>query len=366
MQLRPFQGFSFENKTLDRIGMTNSPNGLVAYPFCAAPEPGGSLVVAPGVLWIRLALPFQLDHINVWALDGGEAGWTLVDTGLGDRRTCEVWETLLTTTLAGKPVERVVATHFHPDHIGAANWLVERTGADFAASLTEWLFARVLSSGGNPATDVAVERFYRRSGLDAEPLLAVLSRKNAYARGVPGVPATLTRLRAGDALMVGATRWRVIGGGGHTAEPVSLHDEAAGILISGDQILPRISPNVSVWPTEPDADPLADYLASLSAWSDLPPDTLVLPSHGAPFRGLHERAAELADHHAMRLDEIVEFCGEPRNAAAVTRRLFDRPLDPHQMVFAMGEAIAHLNHLIRRGALARETASDGIGLYRCR
>ncbi len=343
--------------------MTSSPNGAIDYPFCSAPEPGGSLVVAPGVLWIRLALPFQLDHINVWALDGGATGWTLVDTGLGDRRTREAWDGLLSGALAGKPVERVVATHFHPDHIGAADWLVERTGAAFAASLSEWLIARVLSTGGTPAMDAAVERFYRRSGLDAEPLLAVLGRKSAYARGVPGVPVTLSRLRAGDALTVGASRWRVIGGGGHSPEPVCLHNEDAGLLISGDQILPRISPNVSVWPTEPDADPLADYLASLAAWSALPPDTLVLPSHGLPFRGLHARATELADHHTARLEEILAFCEQPRAAATVTRLLFNRPLDPHQMVFAMGEAIAHLNHLIRRGALTRWTGSDGIDLY---
>lgn len=344
--------------------MQDNPKGTVSYPVCSAPDTGCVQNVAPGVLWIRLSLPFQLDHVNVWALDGGAAGWTLVDSGLGDRRTRATWESLLETALAGKPVERVVATHFHPDHIGAAGWLVERTGADFAASLTEWLLARVLWAGADPATETAVERFYRRSGLDAEPLAAVLGRRNAYAQGVPSIPATLTRLRAGDRLTVGAARWRVIGGGGHTAEPVCLHDAENGVLIAGDQILPRISPNVSVWPTEPDADPLADYLASLAAWTELPADTLVLPSHGLPFRGLHGRAAELAAHHAQRLDEILTFCAEPRTAAAVMRRLFDRPLDTHQTVFAVGEAIAHLNHLIRRGDLTRVAGADGIDLYR--
>nr|WP_274390052.1 MBL fold metallo-hydrolase [Azospirillum doebereinerae] len=344
--------------------MAPTPNGSVDYPFCAAPDDGGALAVAPGVLWIRLTLPFQLDHINVWALDGGDSGWTLVDTGLGDRRTREVWDGLLATVLAGKPVERVVVTHFHPDHIGAADWLVERTGADFATSLTEWLVARMLCGGNTPAMEAAAERFYRRSGLDAETQAAVRDRAGSYARGVPGVPATLTRLRAGDLLNVGSTSWRVIGGAGHTAEPVSLYDAANGVLIPGDQILPRISPNISVWPAEPDADPLADYLASLDAWSELPADTLVLPSHGLPFRGLHGRAADLTDHHAARLEEIVPFCAMPQTAAAVMRRLFDRPLDTHQTVFAMGEAIAHLNHLIRRGALLRNTGPDGIDLYR--
>ncbi|SMF87539.1 Glyoxylase, beta-lactamase superfamily II [Azospirillum oryzae] len=337
--------------------MASTPDGSVDYPLCTTPDPGGWQEVVPGVLWIRLSLPFQLDHINVWALDGGMAGWTLVDCGLGDPRSRAVWEGLLHEALGGRPVERVVVTHFHPDHIGAASWLVERTGADFAASLTEWLFARTLSAGNDAAADAVVERFYRRCGLDEEALQSLLARKGAYSRGVPAVPATLTRLRAGDRLRVGDRDWTVIGGSGHTAEPVSLHRpaDAAGpdLLISGDQILPRISPNISVWPSEPDADPLADYLDSLEGWNALPADTLVLPSHGRPFHGLHRRAGELARHHAERLAEIELLCAEPQTAAAVTRALFPRPLDPQQMLFAVGEAVAHLNHLIGKGRLER-------------
>ncbi|PWC33829.1 MBL fold metallo-hydrolase [Azospirillum sp. TSO35-2] len=361
--------------------MTTTPDDAIDYPVCATPEAGGWQEVAPGVLWIRLSLPFQLDHVNVWALDGGAAGWTLVDCGLGDPRTRALWEGLLRDALGGRPVERVVATHFHPDHIGAAGWLVERTGAAFATSLTEWLFAKTLSAGNDTATDAAVERFYRRSGLEAPALAAVLGRKSAYPRGVPSVPPTLVRLRPGDRLAVGDDVWTVVGGGGHTAEPVCLHraagqteghgDGTPGLLISGDQILPRISPNISVWPTEPDADPLADYLDSLRAWSALPADTLVLPSHGRPFRGLHARAEALGAHHAERLDEIEALCATPQTAAAVTRALFPRPLDPHQTVFALGEAVAHLNHLMRQGRLERETGAapsgepdTGVDLYR--
>lgn len=343
--------------------MASTPDGSVDYPFCATPDPGGWQEVVPGVLWIRLSLPFQLDHINVWALDGGAAGWTLVDCGLGDPRSRAVWEDLLRDALGGRPVERVVATHFHPDHIGAAAWLVERTGAGFASSLTEWLFARTLSAGNDATADAVVERFYRRCGLDEDALAALLARKGAYSRGVPAVPATLTRLRAGDRLRVGDHDWTVIGGGGHTAEPVSLHRPADAaspdLLISGDQILPRISPNISVWPSEPDADPLADYLASLDGWSALPADVLVLPSHGRPFHGLHRRAGELARHHAERLAEIESLCAEPQTAAAVTRALFPRPLDPQQMLFAVGEAVAHLNHLIGKGRLERVAGRHG-------
>ncbi|MBY6266022.1 MBL fold metallo-hydrolase [Azospirillum sp. 412522] len=351
--------------------MPLTPDGSVDYPLCTTPDPGGWQEVAPGVLWIRLSLPFQLDHINVWALDGGPAGWTLVDCGLGDPRSLAVWEMLLRDALGGRPVERVVVTHFHPDHIGAAAWLVERTGAGFATSLTEWLVARTLSAGTDEVTDAVVERFYRRCGLEEDALTSLLARKGAYRRGVPAVPATLTRLRAGDRLTVGNRRWTVIGGSGHTAEPVSLHRPAdgdgPGLLISGDQILPRISPNISVWPSEPEADPLADYLDSLEGWSVLPADTLVLPSHGRPFHGLHRRAAELALHHAERLTEIEALCAEPRTAAAVTRALFPRPLDPQQLLFAVGEAVAHLNHLIRKGRLERiagRPETPAVDLYR--
>ncbi|MBP2301408.1 MBL fold metallo-hydrolase [Azospirillum picis] len=346
--------------------MLSTTNGAPDYPFCSTPEAGGWLEVAPGVLWIRLALPFQLDHVNVWALDGGDSGWTLVDCGLGDPRSLSVWEGLLRDALARRSVQRVVVTHFHPDHIGAAGWLVERTGAVFAASLTEWLLARALSAGSDAAADAAAERFYRRSGMAEEAIASMLGRKGAYNRGVPSVPPTLTRLRAGDRLTVGRHEWIVIGGSGHTAEPVSLYRPAdgngeTGLLISGDQILPRISPNISVWPAEPDADPLADYLASLDGWSALPADTLVLPSHGRPFRGLHERARALADHHAERLEEIETLCATPRTAAAVTRALFPRPLDAQQTLFALGEAIAHLNHLIHRGRMLRMVADEGAG-----
>ncbi|WP_246015951.1 MBL fold metallo-hydrolase [Azospirillum griseum] len=339
------------------------PSPPLDHPFDAPPSFASAKTVVPGVLWIRLALPFQLDHINVWALDGGANGWTLVDSGLGDSRTRDSWETLFAGALHGRPIARVIATHFHPDHIGAAGWLVERTGAEFATSLTEWLFACALSANTSAAMDQAVERFYRRSGLDDETLTAVLSRKNAYTRGVPSVPPTLSRLRAGDVLPIGETKWRVVGGGGHTVEPVSLYDAERRVLIVGDQILPRISPNISVWPTEPDADPLTDYLGSLAAWSAFPPDTLVLPSHGLPFRGLHRRATELRDHHTDRLDEIIAQCATPQTAAMVTRTLFNRPLDPHQMVFAMGEAIAHLNHLLRRGILTRRPGPNAVDLY---
>lgn len=338
----------------------------LSYPLDAQPGDGEFVEVEPGLLWIRLPLPFRLNHVNVWAIEAN-AGWTIVDSGLDDARTRQTWEGLLETALGGRPVARVIATHFHPDHIGLAGWLVERTGAGFACGLTDWLFARALKNDASAGQAATVERFYRRAGLDSAALAAVLGRGNAYARSIHDVPPTLTRLRHGDAVEIGDAPWRVIVGGGHTPEPVCLFRPSTPIstpiLISGDQVLPRISPNISVWANEPDADPLTDFLASFDPLLALPDDVLVLPSHGRPFRGLHRRLAALRRHHEERLVEIAELCTTPRTAAQVAGALFPPDLDAHQMVFAVGEAIAHLNHLIRRGTLTRAPGADGTDLY---
>ncbi|AWK89083.1 MBL fold metallo-hydrolase [Azospirillum thermophilum] len=343
----------------------NSPQeDALTFPFADPPQSGRAVEVAPGVLWIRLALPFRLDHVNAWALDGGEEGWTLVDTGLDDPRTRQAWEELLEGGLAGRPVHRIIATHFHPDHIGLAGWLTNRTGAGFATSLTEWLYASLLSAGTSPALDAATERFYERAGLDSDTRGALLARRNAYRKAVPHVPVVMSRLRAGDRLTVGGADWQVLIGAGHTAEPVCLYSEAAGLLIPGDQLLPSISPNISVWPSEPDADPLADYLGSFAQLRALPEETLVLPSHGLPFRGLRARLDELGAHHEERLADVLEFCSTGRTAVEVAAMLFRPDLDTHQMVFAMGETIAHLNHLWRDGRLTRRLREDGVDVYR--
>lgn len=327
------------------------------------PPPNSVQAVEDGLLWIRLSLPFRLNHVNVWAIDDGD-GWTVVDTGVSDPRTRAAWEALLAGPLSGKPLHRVIATHFHPDHIGLADWLVEKTGAVFASSLTEWLFARALSADGGAWQADACERFYRRAGLTGDRLQAVLAHGGSYARAVPSVPATLVRLRCGDGIRMGGAHWRVLGGGGHTPEPVALFREEPPVLIAGDQVLERISPNLSVWPAEPDADPLADFLDGFAAYETLPADTLVLSSHGRPFTGLHERLADLRAHHEERLEETLAICADPSTAADVADAMFPGPLDTHQTVFALGEAIAHLNHLWRRGEIERTTASDGIGRYR--
>jgi glyoxylase-like metal-dependent hydrolase (beta-lactamase superfamily II) len=328
----------------------------------AMPEAGTAVTVAPGILWVRMPLPFALDHINIWLLED-DAGWTIVDTGIGSNRTREYWERIFAEALGAKPVIRVIATHFHPDHVGLASWLVERWGAEFCSSLTEWLFGRALSQEDPESMVRTALAFYRRAGLDEASLAVMAERGNAYAQGVAALPPVLRRLRAGDRLPIGGAEWQVIIGGGHTPEHVCLYSAGSGILIAGDQVLPRISPNISVWPSEPDADPLQDFLASLDQLRAVPDDTLVLPSHDTPFLGLHDRLDELTAHHQERLRETLDACETPRSVAEVTRIMFRRPLDPHQLIFAVGEALAHLNHLLYRGHLSRKTDQNGVLIF---
>lgn len=314
--------------------------------------------LAPGLFGVRFALPFALDHVNVWVL-ADSSGWTVIDTGLADDRTRARWRELLAGPLAGRPVVRVVATHFHPDHMGLAGWLCNETGAELWASHTEWLTGRLLARDDSD-TFVAVGRdFDRRAGLDAEQIEARAARGNLYRRRAVEPPARFRRLREGDRLAIGGRQWQVVVGRGHAPEMVCLYDPRGNVLIAADQILPRISPNVGVWPSEPEADPLADFLASLARFRELPDDCLVLPSHGRPFRGLHLRIDQLIAHHEERLEATLAACAEPATAVEIVPALFDRVLDAHQLGFALGESLAHLNHLVGQGRIERRLDGDG-------
>jgi glyoxylase-like metal-dependent hydrolase (beta-lactamase superfamily II) len=329
------------------------------FPVAAPPPPGEMLAIAPGVHWLRMPLPFALDHINLWLLEDG-AGWTIVDTGYAMARTKELWEQIFAERLDGRPVNRVIVTHYHPDHIGLADWLTQRWQAPVWVTEKEWLFARVMS---HRAEDLAPMRrsFARRAGLDDTESELFSERENSYRRGVPSVPASFRRLADGMAIEIGGREWRVIVGEGHAPELACLYCAKTGVLIAGDQVLPRISPNISVQAHEPDGDPLARYLASLAKLrAAIPPETLVLPSHNLPFFGLHARIDSLAAHHRARCGEVIAACEVPKTAIELMRVLFRRALDRHQMGFALGEALAHLNYLMHQGALDRELGADGI------
>ncbi|MDE1181032.1 MBL fold metallo-hydrolase [Paraburkholderia sp.] len=342
------------------------------YPFGdTLPEPGTTREVAPGVFWLRMPLPFALDHINLWLIRDeidGQQGWTVIDCGITSDEIKQNWETIFDTLLDGLPVLRVIVTHCHPDHVGLAHWVC--SGGDKARwdvrlwmTLGEYMMGRVMAAGdGSNAGGPGAARHFERHGLTDEASLDQLrNRTGYYPKLVPAMPSQYRRLRDGDGVTIGGRTWTVVTGFGHSPEHCALHCEASGVLISGDMVLPRISTNVSVFDIEPEGNPLALYLESLGRYETMPADTLVLPSHGKPFRGMHTRIVQLRDHHAARLAEVLEACSQkPHSAADIVPLMFRRKLDIHQITFAMGEALAHLHLLWLQGQLRRAQDDDGV------
>ena len=325
------------------------------YPFPDAPPAGGTLEVAAGVRWISMPLPFQLDHINLWWIAD-----TIIDTGIGDETTRALWEKIL----PGKQLTRVILTHYHPDHAGNAAWLCEKFGAELWTTQGEYLTAHAVRTASAGYTTDAVLSVFRKNGLDAERAARMAARGNRYAELVPGFPLSYRRIIEGDRVSVGGREWRAFIGHGHAPEHLSLYCEALNAVIAGDMLLSTISTNVSVWSIDPQGDPLRLFLDSIARYRDLPPEVLVLPSHGKPFRGAHERVAQLEAHHKERLEELgKELRGKPRSAGELLGVLFRRPLDLHQTFFAMGEAMAHLHYLYYAGELDRGVGNDGVIRY---
>ncbi len=324
------------------------------------PASGQAIELATGVRWLRMGLPFALNHINLWLLDDGE-GWTVVDCGIATDDARAAWEQVFAHELHGKPVTRVIATHCHPDHVGLSAWLCERWHAPLAMTVGEYGFARMMAAGLPGADGPAMIPHFRRHGLtDPDKLAQLDGRKSYYPSLVPKVPEHFLRLEEDRPVHINGRAWQVITGTGHSPEHAALYCSTLGILISGDMVLPRISTNTSVFAIEPEADAVGHYLASLEKFLPLPADTLVLPSHGKPFRGLHQRIAQLQAHHAERLDEVRVACATPQSAADIVPLMFKRELDMHQLTFAMGEALAHLHRLWYAGELQRHEGADGV------
>jgi glyoxylase-like metal-dependent hydrolase (beta-lactamase superfamily II) len=335
----------------------------------ALPPNGRCLEVAPGVKWIRMALPFALNHINLWLLrdtmegpNGVVQGWSIVDCCIHKEEAKAQWEEIFARELEGLPVLRVIVTHMHPDHIGLAHWLCERWGVPLWISATDYQVARFgcmgpTAFGGERAAD-----FFALHGLNHPDTVAqIRARTNYFPSLVPSVPDQYTRMLDGNVIRIGAHTWRCISGYGHAPEHISLYCEALGVLIGGDMMLPRISTNVSVYEQEPESNALAQFLDSINKFLHLPKDTLVLPSHGKPFTGMHTRIGQLHDHHRERLAEVMEACATaPCSAADILPVLFKRALDTHQTTFAMGESIAHLHLLWLDGRLKRTLHADGV------
>jgi glyoxylase-like metal-dependent hydrolase (beta-lactamase superfamily II) len=341
----------------------NGPVTDLTYPWTALPAPGRAIPVAPGVRWLRMPLPFALDHINVWLLED-ERGWAVVDTGFGSPETRGLWQRVFDVELDGRPVTRVIVTHFHPDHMGNAGWLTERGGVELWCAQAEWLTAQLAWRARSPADVEARLAHYRRHGFGEDALEGFRRRGQDYARAAPTLPAQFRCVRDGDVLSVGGRRWEILTVHGHSPEHACLWSGEAGVLLSGDQVLPRITPNVSVWPEQPRANPLRLYLDSLARFEPMAPDALVLPSHGLPFRGLHSRLAALRVHHDARLAETLDALAEPRTGAELIPILFRRELDTHQLGFAIGEVLAHLHLLESDGRAVRLVGEDGVHRFR--
>ena len=332
----------------------------LVYPLGTPPGPGEAVRAAPGVLWMRLPLPMALDHINVYALEDGD-GWTLIDAGLQTDASKAAWETLFAGPLGGRPVRGVICTHMHPDHIGLAGWLCERFDAPLTMTRLEYVTARMLlADTGRPAPENGA-RFYRAAGWSEAQLDRYRATFGQFGRAVAPMPTTYDRMREGDVLRIGDGDWRVVVGEGHSPEHACLWREADSVVLGGDQILPKISSNVSIWPTEPMADPLGDWLASLERMKTvLPEDALVLPSHGEPFIGVHARLDALIRGHNTGLKRLERALRAPSRAVDVFGALFARPVGEGLMGMATGESLAHLNYLERQGRARRERDADGV------
>ncbi len=344
----------------------NPQEAELHYPLAdAVPAAGAVIEVAPGVRWLRMSLPFALDHINLWLLrdrQDGIEGWTIVDCGITNDATRAAWEQVFARHLDGLPVLRLIVTHMHPDHIGLAHWLTEKWACRLWISSTDFNAARMASQSTTGFGGERSAAFFASHGLtDPEAIAKVRARSNYYAGMVPRVPDAYRRLMDDMTLDIGGHAWRCIAGYGHAPEHIALHSPRLGLLISGDMVLPRISTNVSVYDLEPESDPLALFLTSLARFDGLPIDTLVLPSHGKPFTGLHARTRQLHQHHEARLADVLVACtAQPCHAAELLPVLFKRKLDLHQTTFAMGEAIAHLHALWHAGKLVRRAGADGV------
>jgi glyoxylase-like metal-dependent hydrolase (beta-lactamase superfamily II) len=335
----------------------------LSYPFAESPAAGTSLEIRPGIRWLRMPLPMALDHINLYLLEDSD-GWWAVDTGMALGPTESLWRQVI-ADLGDKPIKAVLCTHMHPDHIGMAGWLCDQWQAPLYMTQAEYLSGRVYSTIDPDNFGWMHEQFYRRAGYDEAMIEQARARFAGFGSIIRQIPGSYHRLQHGDVLRINDVRWRVIVGRGHSPEHACLYSDALNILLSGDQVIPRITSNVSVSASEPEGNPLRDWFAAHERFiEELPEDCLVLPAHNEPFHGLHARSRYLIDHHEEQLLALEQACAErPQTALELLPVLFTRTLDEHQLGLALGECIAHLNYLHQRGQLAREADATGHWRY---
>ncbi|WP_293375901.1 MBL fold metallo-hydrolase [Phenylobacterium sp.] len=340
------------------------PRPKLAYPFEQGPKTGEAIEAAPGVKWLRMPLGGALAFINVWAIDDGDGRVAIVDTGLGGEATQGAWRKAFAGPLAGKIVSRVFVTHMHPDHIGMAGWLTRKFQCRLWISRLEFLMCRSLAADTGREAPADALSFFRAAGWDDEALETYKARFGGFGRALHALPDSFQRLSDGDEVRIGDHLWRVVIGSGHSPEHACLWSPDLKTIITGDQVLPRISSNVSVFPTEPNGDPLTDWLTSLARIkTQVPDDVLVLPAHNDPFRGLHARIDHLIGGHERGLTRLHALIAEPKRAVDVFRALFRRQIDSNLLGLATGESLAHLNCLIARGHASRTRDASGVDWY---
>lgn len=343
-------------------------NTALDYPCGEAPPHGATREIVSGILWLRMPLPFALNHINLWAMRDGD-GWAVFDSGVQTSETTAAWRSHCGRdgALGQRPVTRLFVTHMHPDHVGMAGWLTRKFDCRLWMTRLEYLTCRVLvADTGREAPSDGVN-FYRKAGWDEDALENYRARFGFFGKFSHALPDSYRRLHDGELLRIGDHQWRVVVGNGHSPEHACFHCEELQLLISGDQVLPRISSNVSVFPTEPDADPMGDWIASLDKLRrEVPDNVLVLPAHNEPFRGLHARLDQLALGHDQALERLRHALVEPKRAVDVFVELFGRPIgsEPNLLGMATGESVAHLNYLLHRGEIGREDDAAGVAWYR--
>lgn len=332
-----------------------------------APEAGSATEVAPGVYWLRFSLPMTgLNHINLWALKDRD-GWVIVDTGIADKASREIWEKHFTGLLGGRPVNRVICTHLHPDHTGLAGWLCRKFGAPLLMTRGEYFLCRLMAADTGKVAPKEGVRFYQKCGFTHEQIELYKMRFGGFGKAISTLPQSYDRLVDGELGLIGGREWRVIIGSGHSPEHACLYCPELNLVLSGDQLLPNISSNVSVWPTEPESNPLEDWINSChKLMTELPEDVLVCPAHGVPFRGAHKRLGKLVEHHEKALNRLAEHCREPRLATEVYSVLFRREITDGNRIMAVGESVAHLNCLKGRGIVSRRLDDAGRFTYKTR
>ncbi len=330
-------------------------------PFPNPPNDGEGIEVAPGILWMRLPLPMALDHVNVYALDDGD-GWTVIDTGLCTKRSHAVWKMLLDGPLRGRPIRRVIVTHHHPDHVGLAGWFQTR-GAELFMPRTAWLYARMLALDEQPLPTPEAQQFYQRAGMPADMLdVRATERPFNFCDVVAPLPLGFTALCEGGTIRMGGYDWRIRFGSGHAPDHATFW--SGDLILGGDQLLPGISANIGVYPTEPEADPLTDWLESCQRFQPLATDQhLVLPGHKTPFTGLPLRLTQMIDNHLGALDRLLTHLDQPRTAAECFFPLFKREIAGPAFGMALVEAVAHLNHLLYQGRVSRHLSPHGAWLW---